>query len=91
MLITYKAEGDSFQSDGRCDSVFTYQVYMRNYPAPIKYLSKRLSPLHPRAMELFDKLKDNHRQCTMDNLYNSAAFCKTVLNHPRKVICRGVA
>ena len=72
--ITYKAEGDGFQCDALCQEGFTYQIYMRNDPAPAKYLKQGLSPLHSRVMALFDKLEDCHHQCAMDNLYNSAAF-----------------
>ena len=49
-----------------------------------------LSPLHARVMALFDSVKDSHHQCAMDNLYNSAAFCKAAVNHKRKVLCHGV-
>ena len=88
--ITYKAEGDGFQGDALCQDGFTYQVYMRNHPAPKEYLRLGLSPLHARVMALFDSVKDSHHQCAMDNLYNSAAFCKAAVNHKRKVLCHGV-
>ena len=73
--ITYKAEGDGFQADALCQEGYTYQVFMRNDPAPKKYLKQGLSPLHSRVMSLFDSLTENHHQCAMDNLYNSASFC----------------
>ena len=41
-------------------------------------------------MELFDDMKDSHHHCTMDNLYNSTAFCRAAYNHTRKIICQGV-
>ena len=63
---------------------------MRNDPAPKKYLKQGLSPLHSRVMALFDGVKDDHHHCAMDNLYNSAAFCKAAYNHPRKVLVHGV-
>ena len=44
--ITYKAEGDGFQADSLCDEGFTYQFYMRNDPAPKKYIKQGLSPFH---------------------------------------------
>ena len=88
--ITYKAEGDGFQADALCQDGFTYQVFMRNDRAPAKYLKKGLSPLHSRVMGLFDSIKDTHHQCAMDNLYNSAAFCKAAYNHNNKVLCHGV-
>ena len=37
--ITYKAEGDGFQADALCDAGFTYQVFMRNDPAPKNILA----------------------------------------------------
>ena len=89
--ITYKAEGDGFQSDALCDDGYCYQIYMRNDPAPKKYLKQGLSPLHSRTMALFDSLKDDFHQVGMDNLYNSAAFCRAAFNHPRKILCHGVA
>ncbi len=63
---------------------------MRNDPAPKKYMDQGLSPLHSRTMSLFDSLKDDYHHCTMDNLYNSTAFCKAAVNHKRKVLCHGV-
>ena len=88
--ITYKAEGDGFQADALCDEGFTYQVYMRNDPAPKKYMKQGLSPLNSRVMALFDAVKDSYHHCTMDNLYNSAAFCRAAFNHTRKILCQGV-
>ena len=88
--ITYKKEGDSFQADALCDEGFTYQVYMRNDPAPRQYIRMGLSPLHSRVMSLFDACKDKYHRCAMDNLYNSAAFCRAAYNHPMKVLCHGV-
>ena len=88
--ITYKAEGDGFQADALCDEGFTYQVYMRNDPAPKKYLKQGMSPLHSRVMALFDAVKDSYHNCTMDNLYNSDAFCRAAYNHTRKILCQGV-
>ena len=88
--ITYKAEGDGFQADALCDAGFTYQVFMRNDPAPKKYTRLGLSPLHSRVMALFDSVEDIHHECWMDNLYNSAAFCKKAFQHPKKVLVSGV-
>ena len=91
LRITYKKEGDGFQADALYDDGYTLQVYMRNDPAPKKYLSKGLSPLHTRVMSLFDVLEESYHQCAMDNLYNSAAFCRAAFNHKWKVLCHGVA
>ena len=88
--ITYKAEGYGFQADAVCDEGFTYQVYMRNDPAPKKYLKQGLSPLHSRVMALFDAVKDSYHQFTMDNLYKSAAFCRAAFNQNMNILCRGV-
>ena len=65
-------------------------LYMRNDRAPKKYLDKGLSPLHACAMAVFDSVKRKFHQCAMDNLYNSAAFCKATYNHTNKVLCHGV-
>ena len=63
---------------------------MRNDPAIKNYLKQGLSPLHSRVMELFDALKDSYHHCTMDNLYNSAAFFRAAYNHTKKILCQGV-
>ena len=41
-------------------------------------------------MALFDAVKDSYHNCTMDNLYNSATFCRSAFNRTRKIICQGV-
>jgi hypothetical protein len=74
--ITYKAEGDGFQNDALGQDGWTHQVYFRNDPAPEKYLRMGLSPLHARVVWLFDCVKDNWHTCGLDNLYNSAKFCR---------------
>ncbi len=53
LRINCKIEGDGFQAYALCDDGYTYQVYMRNDPAPDKYLKQSLSPLHSRVMTLF--------------------------------------
>jgi hypothetical protein len=88
--ITYKAEGDGFQCDALCQEGYCYQHYFRNDPAPKQYLKLGLSPLHARVMWLFDSLHDLHHQIGMDNLYNSAAFCRAAYLHSMKVLCHGV-
>ena len=90
LRVTYKNEGDGFQCDALCDDGFCYQFYFRNEPAPSKYLKQGMSPLHARCMALFDSLVDEFHQCAMDNLYNSATFCKRAYNHSKKVLVHGV-
>ena len=88
--ITYKVEGDGFQCDALCQEGYCYQHYFQNDPAPSKYLSLKLSPLHARVRWLFDPPCDCHHQIGMDNLYNSAAFCRAAYLHSMKVLCHGV-
>ena len=88
--ITYKKEGDGFQTDTLFQDGFCYQHYMRNEPAPPKYLSQGYSSLHSRVLYLFDSLKDKYHQCGMDNLYNLAKFCCAAYLHKKKVLCHGV-
>jgi Transposase IS4/SAP domain len=90
LRITYKAEGDGFQCDALCEGGFTISFYFRNEPAPLKYLSMGMSPLHARVMSLFDCLEDNYHRCSMDNLYMSAKFARNAFNHPNKVLIAGV-
>jgi hypothetical protein len=47
--ITYKTEGDGFQADAFRQDGFTFQTFMRNDPAPKKYMDQGLSPLHSRT------------------------------------------
>jgi hypothetical protein len=88
--ITYKAEGDGLQCDALCQEGYCYQHYFRNDSAPKKYVALGLSPLHAHVMWLFDSLVDDHHQIGMDNLYNSAAFCRAAFLHLRKVLCHGI-
>jgi hypothetical protein len=86
LRITFKAEGDGFMADALCDDGYCYQIYMRNDPAP----AQGLSPLIARTMALFDALRDEYHQVGMDNLYNSAGFCRAAFHHKNKVLCHGV-
>ena len=88
--ITYKNEGDGFQADALCNDGYCYQFYFRNEPGNENYTRNGLSPLHSRVMLLFDTLKDDYHACGMDNLYNSAAFCKHAYVHPQTVKVHGV-
>ena len=90
LQITYKSEGDGFQTDALCQEGYFYQNYMHNEPAPQKYLNQGNSPLHSRVLWLFDSLADKHHNCGMDNLYNSTIFCSAEYQHPNKVLAHGV-
>ena len=90
LRITFKKEGDGFMADALCDDGYCYQIYFRNDPAPTKYLRMGLSPLLARTMFLFDALRDEYHRCGMDNLYNSAAFCRYAYNHKNRVLVHGV-
>ena len=90
LRVTFKQAGDGFMCDAICSDGYTYCFYFRNMPAPQKYLDLCVSALHARVLSMFDKLKDKHHQCGMDNLYNSAWFCGEAYRHPKKVLCHGV-
>jgi hypothetical protein len=45
-------------------------------PAPKHYIQKKCTPLHSRALFMFDQLKDKHHVWGLDNLYNSTKFCR---------------
>ena len=62
---------------------------MCNDPVSKEYLSKRLFPLDPRVMILFDTVEEKHHQQAMDNLYKSATFFKADCNHEKKVLTHG--
>ena len=85
LRITYKKEGDGFQCDALCQDGYTFTFYFRNQPAPKKYLDQGLSPLHSRVMAMFDCLCDENHRCYLDNLYNSAKFCRDTYTHHKKV------
>jgi hypothetical protein len=48
-----------------------------------------LSPLHARVLWLFACVKDRRHICGLDNLYNSAKFCRVAYVHS-KVLLNGV-
>ena len=41
-------------------------------------------------MALFDSVEDKYHECWMDNLYNSASFCKKAFSHEKKAVVPGV-
>jgi len=90
LRITFKAGGDGSMADALCDDGYCYQIYFRNDPAPKRYIDMGLSPLLARTMALFNALRDKHHCCGMDNLYNSAAFCRYAYNHKNRVLVHGV-
>jgi len=90
LQIIYKKEGNGFQADALCQDGYCYQFYFRNDPAPTKYAKEGASPLQARVLQLFNSTVEKHHVCGMDNIYNSARFCKRAFCHPKKVICHGV-
>jgi hypothetical protein len=90
LRVTYKNEGDGFQCDALCQDGFTYSFFFRNHPAPKKYTTKGLSPLHARVMALFDTLETKFHRIGLDNLYNSAKFARAAYLHEMKVCVSGV-
>ena len=46
--------------------------------------------LHARVIYLFDKVTDEYHECSVDNLYMFAKFCRDPYNHPKKVRRHGV-
>ena len=74
--MKYTAEGDGLQEDAIFQKGYTFQSFMCTDPDLKTYLSKILSPLHDVLMALFDTVEGKNHQCTMDNIYNSAAFFK---------------
>mmetsp|Transcript_25091 Transcript_25091/g.54722 ORF Transcript_25091/g.54722 Transcript_25091/m.54722 type:complete len:1026 (-) Transcript_25091:83-3160(-) len=91
LRITYKKEGDGFQCDAIAENGYTWTFYFRNQPAPKKYTDMGMSPLHARVLFLFDQLKSEYHSCGLDNLYNSAKFCKFAYLSKNKVKVFGVA
>jgi hypothetical protein len=91
LRISYKKEGDGFQCDALCCNGYTYSFFMRNMPAPKKYLDKGLSPLHACCLFLMDQLKEKYHACRMDNLYTSARFFREAYAGENKVLCHAVA
>ena len=76
LRIKYKKEGDGFQCDSICDRGYCWMFYMRNQPAPKKYLDQGHAPLHARTLYLLEHLPFEYHRLWCDNLYNSAKFCK---------------
>ena len=67
-----------------------YQVYFCNHPSPLKNIKMKISPLDYSVMALFDYLQDNNYVCSMDNLYNSATFCRKAYTHDKRLMVHGV-
>ena len=79
--MTYKSDGYGLKIYDIFQKGYTYQIFMCNNPVSKKYLSKRLSPLGARGMELLDNVEGLFHQCAMYNLYNSSTFFKAAYNH----------
>ena len=74
--ITYRAKGDGLQKYSLCHKGYIYQKFMHNYLPPKTYLSKRMLTPHAIVMALFDNVEWKPNQCTVDNIYNSAAISR---------------
>ena len=88
--IAYNAEGDGFQADALCQDGFTYHIFIRNDPAPPKYVYQGLSPLHTRVTAQLYTLKYMYHCFTMRKLYNSTSFCSSAYNHEKKILGQGI-
>lgn len=64
---------------------------MRNEPTPSEYLNQGMSPLNSRVLCLFEGLYTLHQNCDMDNLYNSAKFCRASFKCQVKILMNCVA
>jgi len=90
LQINYKKEGDGFQADCLADDGYTFTFYLRNQPAPKKYVDLGFSPLHSRVMALYGCLLEEYHMIRFDNLYMSAKFCLGSFQHRKKVMVEGV-
>jgi hypothetical protein len=90
LRINYKKEGDGFQANCLADDGYTFTFYLRNQPAPKKYIDMGFSPLHSRVMALYDCLLEEYHMIRFDNLYMSAKFCLGSFQHTKKVMVEGV-
>ena len=89
--ITYKREGDGFLADCICSDGYTYAFHFRHQPASQKLIERySCSPLHARVMGLISQLPDKYYTLGMDNLYNSAKFCRLAYSMDQKVMVHGV-
>ena len=50
----------------------------------------KISPIYSHYMALFDSVEDKYHKSWMNNLYNSASFCKKLFNHKKNVMMLGV-
>ena len=89
--ITYKREGDGFLADCICSDGYTYAFHFRHQPASEKIIKTyNCSPLHARVLGLISQLPDKYYTLGMDNLYNSAKFCRLAYSMDQKVMVHGV-
>ena len=54
IIMMYKAEGGGLQAYGIFQKGYTYQIFICNDPLSKTYLSKSMSPLGFRVVELLD-------------------------------------
>jgi len=89
--ITYKKEGDGFLADCICSDGYTYAFWFRHHkPCKILIRMTGCSPLHARVLALISQLPDKYYTLGMDNLYNSAKFCRQAYATRQKVMVHGV-
>ena len=89
--ITYKKEGDGFLADCICSDGYTYAFWFRHQEASKQIIQTvGCSPLHARVLALISQLPDKYYTLGMDNLYNSAKFCRLAYSTKQKVMVHGV-
>ena len=91
LKISFKNEGDGFMADALCSDGYTYNFHFRHQAPSQKFIKQGLSPLHSRVCGLISQLPAKNYTVTMDNLYNSAKFCRVLLSMDQKVMAHGVA
>ncbi len=89
--INYKKEGDGFLADAIAEDGYTYTFFLRNMPAPKKYIDMKMSPLHSRVLFMFDQLKEKNCTIGLDNLYISTKFVRQAFVGKNSVMVHSVA
>jgi hypothetical protein len=93
LRITYKQEGDGYQSDAICEDGYTFSFYFRHGDAPVlleRFNNLQLSVTAKPVVYLLLKLPHLWTHVFMDNLFNSrnpytaayrAKLCHGVVRH----------